>query len=167
MSSDRIISKAFVYLTLYNDLVSRDLLKSILMNIPILILEMKTPSTKRGTLLVCLYPLDVIVCSNFVVHLGLSFKFYLFDIFRYKRARMLGDWRKVIDSYVDEFNVSVLHDEGLYLDLLENMSTDIWQSLVGTLFCMAIICLVFMNHIFVVLIATSVIASIMIGGWLI
>uniref|UniRef100_A0A914HHJ2 SSD domain-containing protein n=1 Tax=Globodera rostochiensis TaxID=31243 RepID=A0A914HHJ2_GLORO len=39
----------------------------------------------------------------------------------YNRALMLRDWRNVVDKYVAEFNVSVLHDDGLYLDLLENM----------------------------------------------
>lgn len=34
---------------------------------------------------------------------------------------MLSQWRKVVDKYTEEFNVSVLHDDGLYLDLLENM----------------------------------------------
>ena len=39
----------------------------------------------------------------------------------YKRALMLRDWRQVVDKYAAEFNVTVLHDDGLYLDLLENM----------------------------------------------
>lgn len=61
-----------------------------------------------------------------------------------------------------DFNASVLHDDGLYLDLLQNMPTDIWQSLLGTLVCMAAICAIFMNF-FLVIVATIVIVSIMIG----
>ncbi|KAI1700968.1 patched family domain-containing protein [Ditylenchus destructor] len=81
------------------------------------------------------------------------------------RARQLGEWRRVVDKYADEFNVTVLHDDGLYLDLLENMITDIWQSLLGTLFCMAGLCAVFMfanGGLLVVIVAVCVIASVMI-----
>ncbi|CAK5076535.1 unnamed protein product [Meloidogyne enterolobii] len=77
------------------------------------------------------------------------------------RALMLNQWRSVVDKYNEEFNVTVLHDDGLYLDLLENMPTDIWQSAVATLFCMAIICALFMgSNFFVVCVTTGVIASI-------
>lgn len=76
---------------------------------------------------------------------------------------MLSEWRTVVDKYKEDFNVSVLHDEGLYLDLLENMTTDIWQSLLGTLTCMTIICALFMNNTFVVIVSVKVIASIMLG----
>ncbi|KAI1701030.1 patched family domain-containing protein [Ditylenchus destructor] len=81
------------------------------------------------------------------------------------RAHQLGEWRRVVDKYADEFNVTVLHDDGLYLDLLENMITDIWQSLLGTLFCMAGLCAVFMfanGGLLVVIVAVCVIASVMI-----
>uniref|UniRef100_A0A183C9M6 SSD domain-containing protein n=1 Tax=Globodera pallida TaxID=36090 RepID=A0A183C9M6_GLOPA len=81
----------------------------------------------------------------------------------YERAVMMQHWRRVTDKYVKEFNVSVLHDDGLFLDLLENMPTDIWQSAVGTLVCMSIICAVFMNfNPFVVVVTSIVIASILI-----
>lgn len=76
---------------------------------------------------------------------------------------MLTEWRNVVDKYKNDFNVSVLHDEGLYLDLLGNMTTDIWQSLLGTLICMAIICMLFLNNAFVLVVSIQVIASIMIG----
>ncbi|KAH7726602.1 CRE-PTR-23 protein [Aphelenchoides avenae] len=81
----------------------------------------------------------------------------------YKRAQMLREWRQVVDRYKNEFNVSVLHDDGLYLDLLENMPTDIWQSAVATLLCMAAICAIFMANFFSVVVATLVIASIMLA----
>jgi hypothetical protein len=81
----------------------------------------------------------------------------------YKRAHMLREWRYVVDQYRDEFNVSVLHDDGLYLDLLENMPTDIWQSGLATLLCMAAICAIFMANTFSVIVATIVIASIMLA----
>ncbi|KAL3118481.1 hypothetical protein niasHT_008713 [Heterodera trifolii] len=80
----------------------------------------------------------------------------------YNRALMLREWRQVVDKYVPEFNVSVLHDDGLYLDLLENMPINIWQSVVVTLLCMAAICGLFMCNMFVVFVTTCVIASIFI-----
>ncbi|KAL3068788.1 hypothetical protein niasHS_017354 [Heterodera schachtii] len=80
----------------------------------------------------------------------------------HERAVMMQRWRKVADNYVKDFNVSVLHDDGLFLDLLENMPTDIWQSALGTLVCMSIICAAFMNfNPFVVAVTSIVIACIL------
>ncbi|ETN81507.1 hypothetical protein NECAME_08475 [Necator americanus] len=62
-----------------------------------------------------------------------------------------------------EFNVTVYYDDGIYLDLIENMPTDTWQSGVATICCMAIVCFIFMWDLPTVLITTGVIASIMTG----
>lgn len=51
------------------------------------------------------------------------------------------------------------------MDLIENMPTDAWQSAVATLACMAFICFVFMYDVPTVMVATSIIASIMTGTW--
>lgn len=100
----------------------------------------------------------------------------------YQRAEIMKQWRRVVDKYVGEFNVSVLHDDGLFLDLVENMvsiinlikkntiilffylqPTDIWQSALGTLLTMSVICAIFMNfNIFVVVTTSAVIATILI-----
>jgi hypothetical protein len=43
------------------------------------------------------------------------------------------------------------------------MPTDMWQSALATLLCMALICFIFMYNTFTVLVASAVIASIMVG----
>uniref|UniRef100_A0A915ECK0 Patched family protein n=1 Tax=Ditylenchus dipsaci TaxID=166011 RepID=A0A915ECK0_9BILA len=72
-----------------------------------------------------------------------------------ERAHMLNDWRRVVDKYADEFNVTVLHDDGFH-----------WQELV----CMAALCILFFHSSMAgqagamsVFVAVSVIASIMIA----
>lgn len=60
-----------------------------------------------------------------------------------------------------EFNISVFQDQGIFLDLVHNMPTDMWQSALGTVTCMGIICYIFMYDPLTVLATTSVITSIM------
>lgn len=79
------------------------------------------------------------------------------------RGDALREWRKVVDKYSSEFGLSVFSDDGIYVDLIENMPTDAWQSAVATLACMAFICFVFMYDVPTVIVATSIIASIMTG----
>ncbi|KAI1728642.1 patched family domain-containing protein [Ditylenchus destructor] len=79
-----------------------------------------------------------------------------------ERSHLLDKWRLIVDSYA-EFNTSVYHDEGVFLDLIENMPTDTWQSALATLGCMAAICFIFMYNTFTVLVASSIIASILTG----
>ncbi|CAD6184084.1 unnamed protein product [Caenorhabditis auriculariae] len=79
------------------------------------------------------------------------------------RGEMLKSWRNVIDKYRTEFNASAYSDDGIYLDLIDNMPTDSWQSAAATLACMALICFVFMFDLFTVFVATGIIASIMTG----
>uniref|UniRef100_A0A915DJ77 SSD domain-containing protein n=1 Tax=Ditylenchus dipsaci TaxID=166011 RepID=A0A915DJ77_9BILA len=79
-----------------------------------------------------------------------------------RRSKLLQDWRKIIDTY-PEFNASVYHEEGVFLDLIDNMPTDTWQSALATLVCMAAICFVFMYNTFTVLVASTIIASIITG----
>jgi len=68
----------------------------------------------------------------------------------------------VIDEFQD-LNASVFHDEGIFLDLIENMPTDTWQSALATLLCMGFICFIFMFDTFTVLVASGIIASIIVG----
>ncbi|VDL83442.1 unnamed protein product [Nippostrongylus brasiliensis] len=79
------------------------------------------------------------------------------------RDIMLKRWREVVDRYAPEFNITVFYDDAIYLDLIENMPTDTWQSGVATLCCMAVVCFIFMFDIYTVVITTGVIASIMTG----
>ena len=61
------------------------------------------------------------------------------------------------------FHASVFHEDGIFLDLIDNMATDTWQSVLGTLFCMAAVCFVFLRSSLTVAIATSCVLSICIG----
>ncbi|CAD5208750.1 unnamed protein product [Bursaphelenchus xylophilus] len=79
-----------------------------------------------------------------------------------ERSRLLGRWRAVTDRY-PQFNATSYQDEGIFLDLIDNMPTDAWQSALATLCCMAFVCFVFMYDTYSVLVASGVIASIMTG----
>ncbi|KAE9421699.1 hypothetical protein Angca_003119, partial [Angiostrongylus cantonensis] len=79
-----------------------------------------------------------------------------------KRGIMLHSWRKVVDNY-SEFKPSVFHEDGVYLDLMDNMATDTWQSVLGTLVCMAFVCFIFLNNLFTVAIASLSVLSICSG----
>ncbi|VDM59600.1 unnamed protein product, partial [Angiostrongylus costaricensis] len=79
------------------------------------------------------------------------------------RDMMLKRWRSIVDRYAPEFNTTVYYDDGIYLDLMENMPTDTWQSCVATICCMAIVCFIFMCDFFTVVITIGVITSIMAG----
>ena len=59
------------------------------------------------------------------------------------RSKMLQKWRSIVDSY-PQFNATVFQEEGVFLDLIDNMPTDTWQSALATLACMAAVCFVFM-----------------------
>uniref|UniRef100_A0A914I2W9 SSD domain-containing protein n=1 Tax=Globodera rostochiensis TaxID=31243 RepID=A0A914I2W9_GLORO len=77
-----------------------------------------------------------------------------------RRVELLKEWRKTVDEYGKEIEASVHHDEAIFLDLMDNMPTDTWQSAVATLVCMALICLVMLQDWRTVLVATAVIAAI-------
>lgn len=79
-----------------------------------------------------------------------------------QRGEMLRAWRRVVDKYPD-FGASVYHEDGVYLDLIDNMPTDTWQSVLGTLVCMALVCFVFLNNVFTVAIASLSVLSICAG----
>ncbi|CAJ0566926.1 unnamed protein product, partial [Mesorhabditis spiculigera] len=79
------------------------------------------------------------------------------------RSIAMKAWRGVVDKYKAEFNCSVFYDEAIYIDFMDNMPTDTWQSAAGTLGCMALICFVFMFDFFTVCVSTAAIASVMAG----
>lgn len=61
------------------------------------------------------------------------------------------------------FDSTVFHDDGIFLDLIDNMPTDTWQSVLGTLLCMGAVCFLFLNSMFTVVIASSCVLSICAG----
>ena len=72
-------------------------------------------------------------------------------------------WRKIVDAF-PEFNATIFHEEGIFLDLIDNMPTDAWQSAVATLCCMCLVCAIFMGHDWrTVLVAGASIGSIICG----
>ncbi|KAK6047459.1 patched family protein, partial [Cooperia oncophora] len=79
-----------------------------------------------------------------------------------QRGVMLHAWRRVVDNY-SEFQPTVFHEDGVYLDLIDNMATDTWQSVLGTLVCMAFVCFIFLNNLFTVAIASISVLSICAG----
>lgn len=62
-----------------------------------------------------------------------------------------------------EFDVSVFHEDGVFLDLIENMPWDTLQSIAGVLGCMAAVCFTFLNSLFTVVMASSCVLSICTG----
>jgi hypothetical protein len=69
----------------------------------------------------------------------------------------------MLPIFREEFNASIYFDQGIFLDLVDNLPTDLWQSLVGTVCCMAAVCFIFMNNFLTAFVATGTIASIVIG----
>ncbi|VDK89164.1 unnamed protein product [Litomosoides sigmodontis] len=79
-----------------------------------------------------------------------------------ERGVMLNKWRNIIDKY-REFNVTVFVDDAIFLDLIDNMTTDAWQSGLGILVCMAFISFIFLYDPFKVVVVSAAIVSIMTG----
>lgn len=80
----------------------------------------------------------------------------------FERMQLFNKWRTIVDSY-SEFNATVYHEEGIFMDLVKNMPTDAWQSTLATLVCISAICFIFMFNINTVCVVTAIIASIIIG----
>uniref|UniRef100_A0A0N4Z0C0 SSD domain-containing protein n=1 Tax=Parastrongyloides trichosuri TaxID=131310 RepID=A0A0N4Z0C0_PARTI len=78
------------------------------------------------------------------------------------RGETLKTWRNIVDKYKD-IDASVFHEDGVFLDLIHNMPTDTWQSVVGTMVCMSFVCLVFLNSFFTVFMSSSCVLSISVG----
>jgi hypothetical protein len=80
-----------------------------------------------------------------------------------ERGKLLNKWRETVDRYTNHFDASVYHEDGIFLDLIENMPSDTWQSVVGALVCMGFVCYIFLNSWFAVTIATAAVLSICTG----
>jgi Ca2+-dependent lipid-binding protein len=79
-----------------------------------------------------------------------------------ERGKLLKKWRKIVDHY-STFKASVFNDESIFLDLIENLPVDAWQSCLGTLICVGLVCFIFIYNSFTVVVVFSAVASIMIG----
>ncbi|VDK88434.1 unnamed protein product [Onchocerca ochengi] len=80
------------------------------------------------------------------------------------RAKLLKQWRAIVDKDIYErFHASIFHEDAIFLDLIDNMATDTWQSVAGTLVCMAAVCFLFLRNTFTVIIATASVLSIAVG----
>uniref|UniRef100_A0A915Q434 SSD domain-containing protein n=1 Tax=Setaria digitata TaxID=48799 RepID=A0A915Q434_9BILA len=81
-----------------------------------------------------------------------------------ERGRLLKRWRAIVDKPIYEiFHASVFYEDAIFLDLIDNMPTDTWQSVAGTLVCMAAVCFLFLRNMLTVAIATASVLSISIG----
>ena len=80
-----------------------------------------------------------------------------------ERGKLLNTWRNVVDKYANDFDASVFHEDAVFLDLIENMPSDTWQSVLGALVCMGVVCYIFLNSWFAVTIATTAVLSICTG----
>ncbi|VDN95337.1 unnamed protein product [Brugia pahangi] len=80
------------------------------------------------------------------------------------RGKLLKRWRAIVDKAMYEsFHASVFHEDAIFLDLIDNMPTDTWQSIAGTLICMAAVCFLFLRNMLTVIIATASVLSVSIG----
>lgn len=80
------------------------------------------------------------------------------------RKKLLKKWRAVVDKpEYKTFQASIFHEDGIFLDLIDNMPTDTWQSVAGTLVCMAAVCFLFLRSMLTTAIATTCVLSICIG----
>nr|CAD2165749.1 unnamed protein product [Meloidogyne enterolobii] len=80
-----------------------------------------------------------------------------------ERGKLLKEWRAVVDKYSQDFDASVFHEDAVFLDLIDNMPSDTWQSVLGTLVCMAFVCFAFLSSMFTVIFASSCVLSICCG----
>ncbi|MCP9260366.1 Patched family protein [Dirofilaria immitis] len=67
------------------------------------------------------------------------------------------------ENVTEGFDASIFHEDAIFLDLIDNMSTDTWQSVAGTLVCMATVCFLFLRNMLTVFIATASVLSVSIG----
>ncbi|CAG9536068.1 unnamed protein product [Cercopithifilaria johnstoni] len=80
------------------------------------------------------------------------------------RGKLLKQWRAIVDKPIyKSFNAAVFHHDAIFLDLIDNMATDTWQSIAGTLVCMAVVCFLFLRNMLTVVIATASVLSVSIG----
>uniref|UniRef100_A0A0R3RZG2 SSD domain-containing protein n=1 Tax=Elaeophora elaphi TaxID=1147741 RepID=A0A0R3RZG2_9BILA len=80
------------------------------------------------------------------------------------RGKLLREWRAIVDkSMYESFHASVFHEDAIFLDLIDNMPTDTWQSIAGTLVCMGAVCFLFLRNMLTVVIATTSVLSVSIG----
>ncbi|KHN81376.1 Patched domain-containing protein 3 [Toxocara canis] len=78
------------------------------------------------------------------------------------RLKLLKRWRAIAKKY-SELSVTIYEDEAIDLDLLETLVPSGLQTSIATIFCMALICIIFMQDVATVIIAVGSITSICLG----
>uniref|UniRef100_A0A183UFD8 SSD domain-containing protein n=1 Tax=Toxocara canis TaxID=6265 RepID=A0A183UFD8_TOXCA len=83
------------------------------------------------------------------------------------RLKLLKRWRAIAKKYsscIQELSVTIYEDEAIDLDLLETLVPSGLQTSIATIFCMALICIIFMQDVATVIIAVGSITSICLGN---
>ncbi|WKX90079.1 hypothetical protein Q1695_009149 [Nippostrongylus brasiliensis] len=84
------------------------------------------------------------------------------------RIDLMLKWRAIVDRYPN-LNASVWNVNAMFVDQMLSLKSLTWQTCMWTLFCMAIVCTIFIQNPVSVVMATMAIASISLGvmGYLI
>ncbi|GMT23576.1 hypothetical protein PFISCL1PPCAC_14873 [Pristionchus fissidentatus] len=75
---------------------------------------------------------------------------------------LLNKWRATADAF-SSLGVDIFHDNSQFIDQVETILPATLSTSFATLFCMIVVCFIFMYNLFTVLVASSSIASICIG----
>ncbi|KAK6726940.1 hypothetical protein RB195_004938 [Necator americanus] len=78
------------------------------------------------------------------------------------RIALMLKWRAIVDKY-PKLNASVWNVNAMFVDQMLSLKSLTWQTCMWTLFCMAIVCTIFIQNPVSVIMATSAIASISLG----
>ncbi|EYC15948.1 hypothetical protein Y032_0035g3059 [Ancylostoma ceylanicum] len=78
------------------------------------------------------------------------------------RIHLMLSWRAIVDKY-PRLNASVWNVNSMYVDQMLSLKPLAWKTCLCTLFCMAIVCTIFVQNPISIMMAVSAIASISLG----